>query len=164
MDDGVGRYIAPELPPDEPVEVGRYVDAFKRSRWLIAVIVVLVTTAVFLISLLLPKTYQATSKLALDPTAPSLPSSGDAQSTQRDLATVRVLLTTRELLAAAAKTGLAGRDSGLASQQGDRERRPGRERDQHRRHRRHGPRRGCDRQRGRSHVPGPRAALSSGSR
>jgi len=107
MDDGVGRYIAPELPPDDPVEVGRYLDAFKRSRWLIVGIVLLVTTAVFLISLLLPKTYQATSKLALNPTAPSVSSSGDAASTQRDLATVRVLLTTRELLAAAAKTGLA---------------------------------------------------------
>ena len=39
MDDGVGRYIAPELPPDDPVEVGRYLDAFKRSRWLIVGIV-----------------------------------------------------------------------------------------------------------------------------
>jgi uncharacterized protein involved in exopolysaccharide biosynthesis len=95
MDDGVGRYTAPELPPDDPVEVGRYYDAFKRSRWLIALIVVGVTAAVFVISLLLPKTYQATSKLALNPTAPSVSASGDAQSTQRDLATVRVLLTTR---------------------------------------------------------------------
>ena len=89
------------------MEVGRYLDAFRRSRWLIAGIVVLVTAAVFLISLLLPKTYQATSKLVLNPSAQTLQST-DAQSTQRDLATVRVLLTTRELLAAAAKNGLAG--------------------------------------------------------
>ena len=108
MDDGVGRYTAPELPPDDPVEVGRYLDAFKRSRWLIALIAVGVTAAVFVISLLLPKTYQATSKLVLNPTAASVSSSGDAQSTQRDLATVRVLLTTRELLAATVKSGLAG--------------------------------------------------------
>jgi len=107
MGDAVGRYTAPELPPDEPVEVGRYVDALKRSRWLIAIIVVSLTAAVLVISLLLPKTYQATSKLVLDQTPQSLPSS-DAQSTQRDLATVRVLLTTRELLAAAAKNGLQG--------------------------------------------------------
>jgi capsular exopolysaccharide synthesis family protein len=106
-DDGVGRYTAPELPPDDPVEVGRYLDAFRRSRWLIAGIVVLVTAAVFVISLLLPKTYQATSKLVLNPSAQPLASS-DAQSTQRDLATVRVLLTTRELLAAVAKNGPAG--------------------------------------------------------
>ena len=68
-DDGVGRYTAPELPPDDPVEVGRYLDAFRRSRWLIAGIVVFVTAAVFVISLLLPKTYQATSKLVLNPSA-----------------------------------------------------------------------------------------------
>jgi len=107
LDDGVGRYTAPELPPDDPVEVGRYLDAFRRSRWLIAGIVVLVTAAVFVISLLLPKTYQATSRLVLNPSAQSLASS-DAQSTQRDLATVRVLLTTRELLGAVAKNGAAG--------------------------------------------------------
>jgi capsular exopolysaccharide synthesis family protein len=107
LDDGVGRYTAPELPPDDPVEVGRYLDAFKRSRWLIVGIVVLVTAAVFVISLLLPKTYQATAKLVRNPT-PQGQASTDAQSTQRDLATVRVLLTTRELLAAAAKSGLAG--------------------------------------------------------
>ena len=106
-DEGVGRYTAPGLPPDDPVEVGRYLDAFKRSRRLIAAIVVLFTAAVFVISLLLPKTYQATSKLVLNPSAQSLATS-DPQSTQRDLATVRVLLTTRELLAAAAKGGLAG--------------------------------------------------------
>jgi capsular exopolysaccharide synthesis family protein len=106
-DDGVGRYTAPELPPDDPVEAGRYLDAFRRSRWLIAGIVVFVTAAVFVISLLLPKTYQATSKLVLNPSAQPLASS-DAQSTQRDLATVRVLLTTRELLAAVAKNGPAG--------------------------------------------------------
>ena len=106
-DEGVGRYSAPGLPPDDPVEVGRYLDAFKRSRRLIAAIVVFFTAAVFVISLLLPKTYQATSKLVLNPSAQSLASS-DPQSTQRDLATVRVLLTTRELLAAAAKKGLAG--------------------------------------------------------
>jgi capsular exopolysaccharide synthesis family protein len=107
MDEGIGRYTAPELPPDEPVEVGRYLDALKRSRWLIAVIVVSLTLAVLLISLLLPKTYQATSKLVLNQTPQTLLSS-DAQSTQRDLATVRVLLTTRELLAAAAKNRLQG--------------------------------------------------------
>src|SRR5262245_9554977 len=107
MNGGVGRYTAPELPPDEPVEVGRYLDAFKRSRWLIAGIVVAVTAAVFVISLLLPKTYQATSKLVLNQT-PQAAGTSDAQSTQRDLATVRVLLTTRELLAAVANNGLQG--------------------------------------------------------
>ena len=107
MDEGVGRYTAPELPPDEPVEVGRYFDAFKRSRWLIAGIVVAVTVAVFVISLLLPKTYQATSKLVLNST-PSSAATTDAQSTQRDLATDKAMLTYRPLLAAAVKSGLKG--------------------------------------------------------
>ena len=69
-EEGVGRYSAPGLPPDDPVEVGRYLDAFKRSRRLIAAIVVFFTAAVFVISLLLPKTYQATSKLVLNPSRP----------------------------------------------------------------------------------------------
>ena len=96
MNEGVGRYTAPELPPDESVEVGRYLDAFRRSRWLIAGIVVGVTLAVFLISLLMPKTYQATSKLVLNST-PSTAGSTDAQSTQRNLATDKAMLTYRLL-------------------------------------------------------------------
>jgi capsular exopolysaccharide synthesis family protein len=107
LDDGVGRYTAPELPPDDPVDVGRYFDAFRRSRWLIAGIVVALTAAVLVISLLLPKTYQATSKLVLN-TTPSSVVASDAQSTQRDLATVKASLTYRPLLAAAAKNGLTG--------------------------------------------------------
>ena len=107
LDDGAGRYTAPDLPPDEPVEVGRYLDAFRRSKWLVAAIVISLTGAVFVISLLLPKTYRATSMIALLQTPTSL-SSADAQSTQRDLATVRVLLTRREQLRAAVKNGLEG--------------------------------------------------------
>jgi tyrosine-protein kinase len=111
VDDGVGRYTAPDLPPDEPVEVGRYLDAFKRSKWLIALIVIALTGAVLVISLLLPKTYRATSKIVLEQSPDSL-SSSDAQSTQRGLATVRVLLTTRELRRAAVKNGLEGESVG----------------------------------------------------
>jgi capsular exopolysaccharide synthesis family protein len=107
MDDRVGRYIAPDLPPDEPVEVGRYLDAFKRSKWLIVGIVASLAAAVLIISLLLPKTYRATSKIALVQSPNSL-SASDAPSTQRGLATMRVLLTTRELLRASVKSGLQG--------------------------------------------------------
>ena len=107
LDDGVGRYTAPDLPPDEPVEVGRYLDAFRRSKWLIALIVVSLTAAVLLISLFLPKTYQATSKIALVESPDSL-SSSDAPSTQRGLNTVAIRLTTRESLRAAVKNGLVG--------------------------------------------------------
>jgi tyrosine-protein kinase len=111
LDDGVGRYTAPDLPPDEPVEVGRYLDAFRRSKWLIAAIVISLTGAVLVISLLLPKTYQATSKIVLEQPSSSL-SSSDAQSTQRDLQTVSALLTTRPRLRAAVKNGLEGETVG----------------------------------------------------
>jgi capsular exopolysaccharide synthesis family protein len=107
LDDGVGRYTASDLAPDEPVEVGRYLDALKRSKWLVALIVASLTGAVLLISLLLPKTYSATSKIALVQTPDSL-SSSDATSTQRGLNTTRVLLTTRPYLRAAVKNGLKG--------------------------------------------------------
>jgi capsular exopolysaccharide synthesis family protein len=107
LDDGVGRYTAPDLPPDEPVEVGRYLDALRRSKWLIALIVVSLTSAVLLISLVLPKTYRATAKIALVQSPDSL-SSSDAPSTQRGLNTTRTLLTTRPYLRAAVKKGLEG--------------------------------------------------------
>jgi capsular exopolysaccharide synthesis family protein len=107
VDDGVGRYTAPDLPPDEPVEAGRYLDAFRRSKWLIALIVISLTAAVFVISLLLPKTYSATSKIALVQAPDSLTSS-DATSTQRGLNTTSTLLTTRPSLRAALKNGLEG--------------------------------------------------------
>ena len=107
IDDGIGRYTPPDLPPDEPVEVGRYFDALRRSWLLITLIIVSLTGVVLVISLLLPKTYRATSKIVLDETPDSL-SSTDAQSVQRNLATIRILLTTREMLRAAAKNGPKG--------------------------------------------------------
>jgi capsular exopolysaccharide synthesis family protein len=107
LDDGVGRYSAPDVRPDEPVEVGRYLDAFRRSKWLIALIVVSLTAAVLVISLLLPKTYRATSMIALVESPDTL-SSSDAPSTQRSLNTVAIRLTRREALRAALRNGLEG--------------------------------------------------------
>jgi tyrosine-protein kinase len=98
---GIGRYSAPELHPDEPLEVGRYFGELRRSWKLIALIVALITGAVLVVSVLLPKTYQATSKIVLQDTSDSL--SGDAPSLQRRLATIQILLTTREVLAAAVR-------------------------------------------------------------
>jgi capsular exopolysaccharide synthesis family protein len=99
--DGIARYSAPDLPPDQPLEVGRYLDALRRSWLLIALIIVGLTVAVLVISLSLPKTYRATSKIVLDETADSL-SSGDAESVQRRLATIQILLSTRDVLGTAA--------------------------------------------------------------
>jgi uncharacterized protein involved in exopolysaccharide biosynthesis len=70
--DGFGRYGPPDIPPDQPLEIGRYVDALRRSKVLIALIVGGLTAAVLVISLLLPKTYRATAKLLVDGTGDSL--------------------------------------------------------------------------------------------
>jgi capsular exopolysaccharide synthesis family protein len=102
-DDGTGRYTPPDLPHDEPVEVGRYVDALRRSRLLIALIIVPLTLVVLVVSLLMPKTYRATSKIVFEETPDSI-SGSDAQSVERRLATIQVLLTTREALRAAANS------------------------------------------------------------
>ncbi|MGZ4332856.1 MAG: P-loop NTPase [Gaiellaceae bacterium] len=93
---------AQDVPPDEPLEARRYVDAFRRSWLLILLIVVPLTVLVFAVSLALPRTYQSSAKLVLDPTANPLEAS-DAVSVERQLATIQVLLTARGALARAAR-------------------------------------------------------------
>ena len=97
------RAPAQEVPPDEPVEVRRYVDAFRRS-WpaLILLIVVPFTLLVFIVSAMFPKTYSSSAKLVLDTTANPLEAS-DAASVQRRLSTIQVLLTARDVFARAAQ-------------------------------------------------------------
>jgi capsular exopolysaccharide synthesis family protein len=94
--DGRVRYAAPALPPDQPVEAGRYVDALRRSKLLIALILASLTGAVLLVSMVLPKTYRATAKILVEST--SDPTTGDAASMERRLATTNALLTTRKTL------------------------------------------------------------------
>jgi tyrosine-protein kinase len=96
------RPPAHDLPPDEPVEARRYADAFRRSWPLILLIVVPLTALVFIVSALFPKTYSSSAKLVLDTTGNPLEAS-DAASVQRRLATIQVLLTTRDVFARAAR-------------------------------------------------------------
>jgi capsular exopolysaccharide synthesis family protein len=100
--DGLPRYPAPALTPDQPVETGRYLDALRRSKLLIALIVVPLVGVVVGVSLMLPKTYRATAKIVFDSTADPLASS-DASSVQERLATFEALLRTRDTRASAAK-------------------------------------------------------------
>jgi capsular exopolysaccharide synthesis family protein len=95
--DGRVRYAAPALPPDQPVEAGRYVDALRRSKVLIAFILVSLTGAVLLVSMVLPKTYRATAKILVESNADPL-QTRDAASMERRLATINALLTTRETM------------------------------------------------------------------
>jgi capsular exopolysaccharide synthesis family protein len=100
--DGRVRYAASALPADQPVETGRYLDAFRRSKLLIAAIVVPLTLAVLLGSLLLPQTYRAAAKIVLESASDPL-QTRDVASVERRLATIDALLTTRETLRRAAR-------------------------------------------------------------
>src|SRR5437764_1061411 len=51
---------------EDPIEVGRYLEALRRSRWLILTIVVVITGGVLAFSVTLPKTYQATASIVVD--------------------------------------------------------------------------------------------------
>src|SRR5262245_17300164 len=100
--DGRVRYAAPALPSDQPVETGRFVDALRRSWVIVAVIVVSLTAVVLVASALLPSSYRATAKIVLANTTDPLQSS-DVATTERRLATINALLTTRETLRRAAR-------------------------------------------------------------
>jgi tyrosine-protein kinase len=94
---GHAAHAAPALPPDQPVETGRYVDALSRSKLLIAAIVLPLTAAVLVVSLLLPARYRATAKIVLENTADPL-QARDVESSERRLATIDALVRTRETL------------------------------------------------------------------
>jgi len=95
----VSRLHALELSAEEPIDVRRYVNALRRSRVLIAAIVIGLTTLVLLLSLALPKTYTAQATILFDE-SPSVTTTIDAQ---RQLATIQKLLMTRDVLALSAR-------------------------------------------------------------
>jgi Mrp family chromosome partitioning ATPase/capsular polysaccharide biosynthesis protein len=88
-----------EVPPEEPIDVGRYANALRRSKLLIASIVVVVTGLVLLMSLALPKSYSAQATMLFDE-GQSLATTTDAE---RQLATIQKLLVTRDVLSRSAK-------------------------------------------------------------
>jgi capsular exopolysaccharide synthesis family protein len=98
---GFPPYPAPALPADQPVETGRYLDALRRSKLLIALVVLPLTFLVLVVSLMLPKTYRATATIVVQ--SASDPLGGDVESTERRLATIDALVTTRETLRRAAR-------------------------------------------------------------
>src|SRR3954451_10075797 len=76
---------------DEPtVDVRRYLGALQRNRALIGITVAGITLVVLVLSLILPKKYEATARIVLDPDT-SLFSTPDATSTQREVATSQKL-------------------------------------------------------------------------
>ena len=92
----------PRTTGDEPVDVPRYLTALKRGWPLIALIIVLMTVTVLVLSLALPKTYEATARILMDDRAGAFEPT-DVETVRRRLATVQTLLTTRDVLAQAAE-------------------------------------------------------------
>jgi succinoglycan biosynthesis transport protein ExoP len=86
----------------EPVEVSRHLQALRRAWPLIAVFVVSMTAAVYFISSRVAETYEARARIVMDD-RPGAFEPGDVETVQRRLATVEALLTTRQVLANAAK-------------------------------------------------------------
>jgi succinoglycan biosynthesis transport protein ExoP len=86
---------------EDPIEVGRYLEALRRSRWLIMTIVAVVTAGVLAFSLTLPKTYEATASIVVD-NASGLITSNEQQTILRNLSTTATLSTTAAVLSEAA--------------------------------------------------------------
>jgi capsular exopolysaccharide synthesis family protein len=93
--DAPARYGPAGLPPDEPIDVGRYLGTLRRSWLLILLIVIPLTAVVFLVSHALSERYRATAKVVVESAADPL-ETRDVESVERRLATIQVLLTTRE--------------------------------------------------------------------
>jgi len=87
---------------EEQIEVRRYLDALRRGRWLILGIAAVLTAATALVSTSLPERYQATATIVKQVDTDPL-NSGNVDALTRELATIDTLLTTDEILSAAAK-------------------------------------------------------------
>ena len=86
---------------DESIDVPRYLAALRRGVWLMALIVVPITLCVLVLSLILPKTYQAEATLVFEEQGTAL-APADAQTSAQKLATIRQLLVSHDVLAQAA--------------------------------------------------------------
>jgi tyrosine-protein kinase len=89
------------IDEDQPVDLPRFVAAIRRAWWLIALIVVPLTATVLVLSLVLPATYDATTRLVVEE-PPGALDGGDGEAVTRRLATIQTLLTSRDVLTRAA--------------------------------------------------------------
>jgi capsular exopolysaccharide synthesis family protein len=86
-----------DITEGEQVDVRRYLGALWRSRFLIALIVLGATIATVVVSLILPKTYEASALIVLEDPSVGL-SLDDAASVERRLATADSLVTSPDVL------------------------------------------------------------------
>ena len=87
---------------EEPVEVRRYIDAIRRARWLIAAITVLLTGVVVGVSVSVPSSYEADASIVKQVNSGAF-ESVDPQVVTRELNTIGQLITTSNVLDAAAR-------------------------------------------------------------
>ena len=87
---------------EEPVEVRRYIDAIRRARWLIAAITVLLVGVVVGVSVSVPSRYQADASIVKQVNSGAF-ESVDPQVVTRELNTIGQLITTSNVLDAAAR-------------------------------------------------------------
>jgi Mrp family chromosome partitioning ATPase len=93
------EWSGPAGGDDEPVDVPRYLAALKRAWPLIVLLIVLMTLTVLVLSLALPKSYEATARIVFDDEAGAgALETTDVETVRRRLATVQVLLTTTDVL------------------------------------------------------------------
>lgn len=95
---------SPSFQPqsDQPIEIRRSLEALRRARGVIALVVIATTAAVIAVSLYLPKSYRATATIELL-TPPTPFGNTDVSTLQRNLETIQRLLQTRPVLTAAAE-------------------------------------------------------------
>jgi capsular polysaccharide biosynthesis protein len=91
---------------EQPMDASRYLAAIRRGGWLIALIVIPLTAIVLFLSLALPRTYTATASITVQDNGTVLAPT-DNQTATRQLATMRALLTSPDVLNGAAR-GLPG--------------------------------------------------------
>jgi capsular exopolysaccharide synthesis family protein len=104
MDNGDpgGRGGSRRTATEEPIEVRRYLDALRRSLPLVIGIVVVLAGSIYVVSSSLPKRYKATTSIVQRSNS-VIDNNSSVDSITRDLNTIDALLTTDDVLAAAAK-------------------------------------------------------------
>ena len=93
----MGGTLSPGARPDadeRSADTPRHLAALRRGVWLMVLIVVPLTATVLVLSLALPKTYEATASLVLEE-RDGLLEAPSAETSVRRLATIRRLLTSR---------------------------------------------------------------------
>ena len=101
-------------PPqsEEPIEVGRYLEALRRNRWHMFTLVAIITVTAYMVSVILPKSYQTSASIIVSNASSS--SGSESEGVQRSLATTATLVTTTPVLALAAKSFPGETEASLA--------------------------------------------------